>query len=202
MIGEWGNDPPDAARAVPQKVRDAVAAEVEKQLHLAAAEGVASVLDEDLLDHVRSDAAAVAQAELDEALTTGAAETGGEDAAPELRFSTLPAFVEWLTTLYWRATSPNGLSWCPQWWRHPEAVYRLDALWRSFEHLRNDPATGASVWLRDHVDHHMAVLLDPDGPLRACDPDQGHRTGSELKRLAVEPPPSDAMFADLGEEQR
>lgn len=31
--------------------------------------------------------------------------------------------------------------------------------------LRQDPTTGISVWFRDHADHHMAVLLDPDsGP--------------------------------------
>ncbi|WP_216666160.1 DUF4913 domain-containing protein [Actinomyces faecalis] len=27
---------------------------------------------------------------------------------------------------------------------------------RSWEHPRQDPATGMSVWLRDHADHHMA----------------------------------------------
>lgn len=33
------------------------------------------------------------------------------------------------------------------------------------EHLRLDPATGVSVWLRDHADH-LVVLMDPDGPFR------------------------------------
>lgn len=23
-----------------------------------------------------------------------------------------------------------------------------------------------SVWLRDHADHHLAVLMDPDGPFK------------------------------------
>ncbi len=52
------------------------------------------------------------------------------------------------------------------WWMHPEAVARLDALWRAWEHLGNDPATGMSVWWRDHADHHMGVLMSPDGPFR------------------------------------
>lgn len=33
-------------------------------------------------------------------------------------------------------------------------------------HLRLDPVTGVSVWLRDHADHHLAVLMDPDGPFK------------------------------------
>ena len=32
-----------------------------------------------------------------------------------------------------------------------------------------DPATGMSVWFRDHADPHMAVLMDPDGPFAAAD---------------------------------
>lgn len=64
--------------------------------------------------------------------------------------------------------------WCPQWWRHAEAVARLEALWRSFEHLRKDPHTGMSVWLRDHADHHMEKLFASDGPFQNCD--TPHRT--------------------------
>ena len=59
--------------------------------------------------------------------------------------------------------------WCPQWWRHAEAVARLEALWRAWEHLRQDAATGLSVWFRDHADHHMTILLDADGPFKGCD---------------------------------
>src|SRR3954463_7458930 len=49
----------------------------------------------------------------------------------------------------------------PLWWRRPEAVIRLEAVWRSFEALRQAPATGISVWLRDHADVHMAQLTSP-----------------------------------------
>ncbi|MEJ7784942.1 MAG: DUF4913 domain-containing protein [Solirubrobacteraceae bacterium] len=34
---------------------------------------------------------------------------------------------------------------------------RLEALWRSWEYLRLDGNLGISVWMRDHLDHHMAV---------------------------------------------
>ena len=57
--------------------------------------------------------------------------------------------------------------WAAEWWRDAEAIVRLEALWRSWEHLRLDPATGMSVWLRDHADHHLAALMDPDGRSRS-----------------------------------
>lgn len=41
---------------------------------------------------------------------------------------------------------------------------RLEALWRSWEHLRLDPATGMSVWLRDHADHYLPILFSDYGP--------------------------------------
>jgi hypothetical protein len=69
---------------------------------------------------------------------------------------------------------PNLRTWCPEWWRHAEAISRLEALWRVCEHLRLDPATGMSVWFRDHADHHMAVLLDSEGPFKRCSVDKGH----------------------------
>ncbi|WP_442946323.1 DUF4913 domain-containing protein [Oerskovia sp. USHLN155] len=35
--------------------------------------------------------------------------------------------------------STSGRRWCPDWWRHaPETVYRLDGIWRAWEHLRRD----------------------------------------------------------------
>ncbi|WP_221186477.1 DUF4913 domain-containing protein [Terracoccus luteus] len=37
-------------------------------------------------------------------------------------------------------------------------------MWRAWEALRLDPATGMSVWWRDHADHHMTVLFSPEGP--------------------------------------
>jgi uncharacterized protein DUF4913 len=71
-------------------------------------------------------------------------------------FATLPEWIEqWLLPTYRRSVRGHERVWCPEWWRHPEAVARLDALWRAWEHLRLDAATGLSVWFRDHADHHM-----------------------------------------------
>ena len=77
----------------------------------------------------------------------------------------------------WRRNlSGNALTWCPERWRHAEAIARLEAPWRAWEHLRLDPALGMSVWLRDHADHHMAVLLGADGPLKAAPPRKAKAT--------------------------
>lgn len=111
------------------------------------------------------------------------------DDDPQLYYPTLDAFVrDLLAPTYRRHIDGRNRSWCPQWWRHAEAIARLEALWRSWEHLRLDPATGTSVWLRDHADHHMNVLLDADaGPFKYCTPDRGHTSRLDPLPL-VEPP--------------
>jgi hypothetical protein len=51
----------------------------------------------------------------------------------------------------------------PVWWGHPEAVARLTALWRAWEVLRLDPATGMSNWWTLHFDPHMPYCSMPSG---------------------------------------
>jgi hypothetical protein len=115
----------------------------------------------------------------------------GPDDETELYFPNVLEFVrEQLAPMYRRSLDGRSRAWCPQWWRHPEALARLDALWRAWEHLRQDAATGMSVWFRDHADHHMQVLFDADGPFKGCSPDKGH-TGR------LEPLPMDDYPAAL-----
>ncbi|RJK92543.1 DUF4913 domain-containing protein [Vallicoccus soli] len=115
------------------------------------------------------------------------AEAGGEE--PQLYYPTLDVFVrELLAPTYRRVIDGRHRSWCPQWWRHGEAIARLEALWRAWEHLRHDPAIGASSWFRDHADPHMAVLFDPDaGPFKYCTSEQGH--SPRLQPLPLDAPP-------------
>lgn len=98
------------------------------------------------------------------------------DADPPLEpvCASLAVFVVEVLAPMYRRQLGHGRTWCPDWFKHPEATARLEAMWRAWEHLRLDPATGMSVWFRDHADHHMGVLLDPDGPLKGCSPDSGH----------------------------
>jgi hypothetical protein len=122
-------------------------------------------------------------------------ETEGQGAEPKLYFESLPAFMEHLAVLYRRkidtAGTGGGTLWCPQWWRHPEAVSRLEALWRVWENLRLDGQTGMSVWWRDHADPHMARLMSTDGPFQGCTLEDGHKP--KVRDLPLEPPP-DGLF--------
>jgi hypothetical protein len=117
---------------------------------------------------------------------------GGKDGdgRPELFYSSLEEFVrEQLAPMYRRALDGTQRTWCPEWWRHAEAISRLEALWRAWEHLRLDPATGISVWFRDHADHHMAVLLDSEGPFKRCSVEKGHGE-RQLEPLPLVDPPA------------
>lgn len=104
-----------------------------------------------------------------------AAQDAGEVEAPSLYFPDVEVFVRELLSLsYLRSLDGRHRTWCPQWWRHAEAIARLEALWRAWEHLRLEPALGMSTWWRDHADPHMAALMDPDGPFKGCSPERGH----------------------------
>src|SRR5690606_35796777 len=90
----------------------------------------------------------------------------------------------------------SGLRWAGEWWKSDEAVIRLEALWRAWEHLRRDPATGMSVWWRDHADHHMAVLMSPEGPFAEAEGDLNqNKAGEPLPYIA----PPEGMFPDIRE---
>lgn len=118
------------------------------------------------------------------------AEAGGNGAeeTPELYFPNVNVFVrEFLAPTYRRSLEGSHRAWCAEWWRHAEAINRLESLWRAWEHLRLDPATGMSVWWRDHADHHMPALLAPDGPFKGCGSDRGHQPRTQALPSAAAP---------------
>ncbi|MFD1716029.1 DUF4913 domain-containing protein [Amnibacterium flavum] len=91
----------------------------------------------------------------------------GHRRSAALVYQSADEFVrEYLRYMYTRPVGPGNARyrWAADWWRYPEAVARIEALWRAWEHLRQDGATGASTWWADHADHHMGVLLSPEGP--------------------------------------
>jgi hypothetical protein len=109
----------------------------------------------------------------------------------ELYYPHVASFVaDRLAHLYTRRLGQSSI-WCPEWFRHAEALSRLDAIWRAWEHLRLDPATGMSVWWRDHADPHMMVLLSPDGPFAGC---RGQHTEYPIPSLPVAEPPAGLFF--------
>ena len=89
----------------------------------------------------------------------------------ELCFPDMFTFVEeFLVHVYARNYDPlsSSFRWCEQWWRHPEALSRLDALWHAFEALRLEVGLGPSLWWRDHADPTFAQLTAADGPFAQC----------------------------------
>lgn len=112
-----------------------------------------------------------------------------------LHFANVDEFVrEYLRFMYRRAVGRGGRVWAADWWRYDEAITRLEALWRAWEHLRvEDPATGISIWFRDHADHHMNILMDPDGPFAAADPNNAENQAAKGEPLPYKPPPAE-MF--------
>src|SRR5688500_16673945 len=64
----------------------------------------------------------------------------GDSDEPELFYPNVAEFVSGkLATSYRRQLNvQGGVTWCPQWWKHAEAISRLEALWRAWEFLRLD----------------------------------------------------------------
>jgi hypothetical protein len=132
---------------------------------------------------------------------SGASEAPADDAPPAtdavaeptLFFGSVDEFVrERLRYTYSRRVGPQGPNrWAADWWRYPEAISRLDALWRSWEALRLEPTFGMSVWWRDHADHHMRMLMSPEGPF--ADSRDTNAQGDPLPYTA----PPQGMFVDV-----
>lgn len=68
--------------------------------------------------------------------------------------------------------------WCPEWWKHPEVVARLWALWQARLQAEQDATehlNAESDWWLSHWDRHAAILFDSKtGPFRKCDRTLGH----------------------------
>lgn len=115
------------------------------------------------------------------------------DQPPEPYYGSTDEFVrEYLRHVYKRKIDGTNTCWSAEWWRSAEAIARLEALWRAWEHLRLDPATGPSVWWRDHADPHMNVLLSSDGPFGK----EADTRATVLDPLPYAPPPP-GLFPDV-----
>jgi hypothetical protein len=79
------------------------------------------------------------------------------------------------------------LTWCPLWWEHPEAVFRLEALRRAWTELAPEPGTAMSVWIRDHLDPCLRELLTPLGPFADCTHNERYRNLNGHTPLATLP---------------
>lgn len=118
---------------------------------------------------------------------------GGGEEEPIVPFygSLLEFVVEHFGPVYARNTSPT-VRWCASWWDHAEAIYRLEALWRTWELYRLEPRLGIASWLRDYLDPQLSQLTSPTGPFASCTEDRH----SPVKALRTNQPP-EAYLADL-----
>lgn len=185
---------------VPSIVGGLVAATVTSEIHRQVqrevapivSEAVSGVLTPDRLDALRAAATAAAEAELNPA-----AEAEGEAAeeTPTLYYGSVDEFVrEFVRPIFRRNVGEEGRAdyrWSARWWESSEAIARLEAMWRSWEHLRMDASTGTSVWLRDHADHHLGVLMSPTGPWALS-----RDTAGPDEPLPYEAPP-EGLFPDV-----
>lgn len=105
---------------------------------------------------------------------------------PQLAYPNCAEFVEYFLLPSWRHTT-SGARWCAYWWRHSEAISRLDALWRSFEAHRHGDPSGMAVWWRDFADPTMNSLTRDNGTFALCDAVTGEH--DEAKIWPVNTPP-------------
>jgi hypothetical protein len=167
-----------AADAVPQTIVDAAVAkrfrrEADQVADALFAERLTPELYEQLVDATRRRIDAQLLLDLDTAIADAVElEEAAAAEPPKLVYANrYQFFTRYLAELYRReVTATAGITkkWCQWWFLHDEAVAVVDALWRSFEVLRLDPGTGWSVWKKDHADHHMNVLFDPEGTFKHC----------------------------------
>lgn len=194
----------DVAVAATEAVDAAAKGAVRKEVAAIATQAVADALTEELVEKLREQAQTSAAAAVEEQLSPAEPEPEPESAAdeeveekpPELLYGSVDEFVrKYLRHVYRRATSDQRV-WPARWWEYDEAVIRLEALWRAWEHLRLDPSTGMSVWWRDHADHHMAVLMDPEGPFAAANHYDDVNEADKGGPLPYEAPPA-GLFPDV-----
>ena len=75
-----------------------------------------------------------------------------QEQGPATIFPNAGEFVHsWLLQVMNRKVNSRDTFWCAQWWKHPEAVCRLTALWLSWEASREDRRVfrrgGVTTWI-------------------------------------------------------
>ncbi|EYT63961.1 hypothetical protein H489_0109825 [Curtobacterium flaccumfaciens UCD-AKU] len=116
---------------------------------------------------------------------TGAPEEGGNP------FQSM--FYDWVQERFARVEvtgSAQRATWCPEWWKHPEVIDRLQALWTAYiaaeaeQEDENGNMAALSDWWIRHWDPHRAVLFDAaTGPFRDCSMQRGHLYDGDRDRV-------------------
>jgi hypothetical protein len=95
------------------------------------------------------------------------AEVGGEEPTEA---ELIQQFVMWVELMIHDTESvsdtKNERYWCPQWWAHPEAVNRFNALHAAYGQAVADDTV--SAWWIQHWDSHARALFSQHGPFENC----------------------------------
>lgn len=162
-------------------VEGVVTAEVFREVRKIVAAALTKALTPERRQLLAETAAEAVQAEF--LSMTGESDGPAADTEPtvENHFPNVYVFVrDFLVKVHARPVRDQlSWRWCSQWWDHPEAVSRLEALWKAFEVLRRDPGTGAATWWRDYADPTMAALSDAAGTFAKCS-DTSHALPRDL----------------------
>lgn len=89
----------------------------------------------------------------------------------EPRYKSVIEFVDGFIRPMWATTrnDQDTANWSKQWYLHPEAVARLNALWRIYEIQRGrDPENFLEEFLRVHADYHMRFLMAEESVFSRC----------------------------------
>ncbi|MEV4440929.1 DUF4913 domain-containing protein [Streptomyces sp. NPDC049577] len=110
---------------------------------------------------------------------------GGEQEAPKPVYADLETWLRKHLAQVIRRRFGGSLTWCSQWYRHAEAVSRLNAMWQEWEKAVAE-STMSNWWLY-HCDPQLAVLMSKDsGPFMACKPGE-HRALEPLPLADSDP---------------
>jgi len=100
-------------------------------------------------------------------------------------YDDVQSWVEgWFVHAYARSSAGWG-HWCPEWWRHREAVSRLTALWQSWEAAQKNTATGMAHWYVMYADPIFGHLTASHGVFASCK-DEHIRLLPSLATITVE----------------
>lgn len=109
----------------------------------------------------------------------------GEQQPVDLAYPDAVSWLEGYLVQIWRHGADGN--WCRYWWRHAEAVTIIEALWRTWEHLRTEGPTGMAVWLRDYLNPLMHQLTAKTGTFADCRAQTSEHRARPI--LITEPPP-------------
>jgi len=109
-------------------------------------------------------------------LINGIPSGDGETEDEELDIDGLVLWVHATITTMIARPLRGELTWCPKWWDHAEAVFRLEALRLAWVELVPEPGAATSLWIRDHLDPCLRELLSPLGPFADCTPNERFRS--------------------------